>query len=30
MNRPRHVIQMRALLEEGADWATAVERAEAL
>jgi NADPH-dependent 2,4-dienoyl-CoA reductase/sulfur reductase-like enzyme len=30
MNRPRHVIQLRALLEEGADLATAVERGRSL
>jgi len=30
MNRPRHVVQLRALLDEGVDWSTAVERAAAL
>ncbi|MCU0311286.1 MAG: FAD-dependent oxidoreductase [Acidimicrobiales bacterium] len=30
MNRPRHVMQLRALLEEDADWDAALERAAAL
>ena len=30
MNRPRHVVQLRGLLEENADWDTALERAASL
>jgi NADPH-dependent 2,4-dienoyl-CoA reductase/sulfur reductase-like enzyme len=30
MNRPRHVVQLRSLLEEGADWNHALERAASL
>ncbi len=30
MNRPRHVVQLRALLEQGATFAEAIDRAEAL
>lgn len=30
MNRPRHVVQLRSLVDEGVDWDTALERAAAL